>query len=149
MSPSSTNYYTEPGSVWVRSIVDNPDNACIVCEISIPETAAALSQLQQHKRIGKSFVRSTFERFRSDLRRGLFFNQLLNTAILNRAAELALRFSIKGYDAVHVAAALLAQDSVGLNTTFVSGDRQALRTAGGTGLLIENPFDHVDNEIIE
>lgn len=136
-------YFTEPGSHWVRGFINDAENACLISEISIPEVAAALSQLQRHKRVGNAFVNATFERFHEDMRLGLFLRYHLNSSILEHAATLALMHLIKGYDAVQVASAVSAQHSLALNLTFVSGDKQALVAAGGAGLLIDDPFDHV------
>jgi predicted nucleic acid-binding protein len=136
-------YFTEPGSSWVRRFINDSEHACLISEISIPEVAAALSQLQRHKRVGKAFVGATYERFHDDMRQGLFLRYHLNSSMLEHAATLALVHLLKGYDAVQVASAVSAQHSLALNITFVSGDKQALVAAGGVGLLIDDPFDHV------
>lgn len=75
-------YYTEPGSTWVRSIVDNSVNGCFVSEIALPEVAAALSQLHDHKRFGRRFLNNTFQRFEEEVTKGLFVSQLLTTEML-------------------------------------------------------------------
>ena len=63
-------YYTEPGSTWVRSIVDNKVNGCFISEIAFPEVAAALSQLHDHKRFGRRFLHNTFQRFEEEVAKG-------------------------------------------------------------------------------
>lgn len=136
-------YYTEPGSTWARSIVNGKDNSCVISEIAFPEVAAALSQLHDHKRFGRQFLNSTFERFEEDVTKGLFLTQLLTTDILYRAATVALTHSIKGYDAVQVSSALKAQGNMRGNLIFVSGDKRAIRVAGSVGLQVKNPFAHI------
>ncbi len=136
-------YYTEPGSTWVRSIVNNHANSCLISGIAFPEVAAALSQLRAHKHFGRRFLTATFQRFEEEATNGLFVNQLLTTEMLYQAAQLALNHSIKGYDAVQVASAFILQQEIDATLYFVSGDKQALRVASSVGLLIEDPFRHV------
>jgi len=136
-------YYTEPGSTWVRSIVDNKVNGCFISEIAFPEVAAALSQLHDHKRFGRRFLHNTFQRFEEEVAKGLFVSQLLTTEMLYHAAQLALNYSIKGYDAVQVSSAFVIQQTISAPFTFVSGDKRALQVGSSVGLQIENPFNHV------
>lgn len=139
-------YYTEPGSTWVRSIVDNNLNGCFIAEIAFPEVAAALSQLHDHKRFGRRFLNNTFQRFEAEVTKGLFVSQRLMTEMLYHAAQLALNYSIKGYDAVQVSSVLVIQQKISAPLIFVSGDKRALQVASSVGLQIENPFNHVMSE---
>lgn len=136
-------YYTEPGSTWVRSIVDNNANSCFISDIAFPEVAAALSQLHAHKQFGRRFLNATFQRFEEETTNGLFISQLLTAEMLYEAAQLALNYSIKGYDAVQVASAFITKQKVDPMLCFVSGDNQALRVAASVGLQTENPFHHL------
>jgi hypothetical protein len=45
--------------------------------------------------------------------------------------------------AVQVASAVLVEELSEIEVTFVSGDKQALRTAQFEALEVDNPFDHV------
>lgn len=139
-------YYTEPGSTWVRSIVDNQVNSCFISEVALPEVAAALSQLHDHKRFGRRFLNNTFQRFEAEVTQGLFISQLLTTEMLYYAAQLALNYSIKGYDAVQVSSAFIIQQKISALLTFISGDKRALQVALSVGLQTENPFNHVTPE---
>lgn len=136
-------YYTEPGSTWVRSIVDHRANGCFISEIAFPEVASALSQLHEHKRFGRCFLSSTFQRFEEEVVKGLFVSQLLTTEMLYHAAQLALDHAIKGYDAVQVASAFVIQQNLSVPLIFVSGDKKALRVGSSVGLKTDNPFDHI------
>jgi predicted nucleic acid-binding protein len=136
-------YYTEPGSTWVRSIVDNKANGCFISEIAFPEVAAALSQLHDHKRFGRRFLNNTFQRFEEEVIKGLFVSQLLTTEMLYQAAQLALNYAIKGYDAVQVSSAFVTQQKIHATLTFVSGDKRALQVGSSLGLQTESPFNHV------
>ncbi|MFN8491805.1 MAG: type II toxin-antitoxin system VapC family toxin [Caldilineaceae bacterium] len=142
-------YVTEPGSLWVRNSVDTPQNSSIICEISMPEVAAALSQMRESKRFGQKFMQEAFAHFQNDLRRGLFLIRPVDADVIERAAMFALDYGIKGYDAVQVASALIAQERTGLQIIFVSGDGKALRVAIANSMLVDNPFDHVAPEDME
>lgn len=135
-------YVTEPGSSWVRSIVDDPDNACLICTISFVEVAAALAQIQRGGRIGKQLMRRTFANFRQDIQRGLFFTHAVDTGTMEFAAELAMRYPLKGFDATQVASAILGKEVLDTTIIFVSGDKQALTAASAEGLTTDNPFQH-------
>ncbi|MEZ4870143.1 MAG: type II toxin-antitoxin system VapC family toxin [Caldilineaceae bacterium] len=136
-------YYTEPGSTWVRTLINDEANICLISEIAFPEVAAALAQLRAHRRFGRLFLTSTFQRFEEAVANGLFLNQLLTTEILYHAATLALAHAIKGYDSVQISSALATQPKISGDLVFVSGDQQALRVAETVGLITEDPFAHV------
>lgn len=120
-------YATEKGSVWVRRIVEDEANTKIITTITQPELAAALSRMQRLGRFGKTFLHRSFTRFRSDVRRRLFVTHPLDDATLRFASDLALKHPLRGYDAVQVATALLAQQAAsGFSIIFVTSDKQVL-----------------------
>lgn len=137
-------YVEEPGSDWVRLLVDEPDNLCLISEITIVEVAAALSQLRGARRFGRNRMLNIFARFQEDIHTGLFMSRALDAEVLERAAEIALSHPIRGYDALQVAAAVTAEDLSNFEVVFVSGDKQALRAAQLEALETENPFTHLD-----
>jgi len=63
-----------------------------------------------------------------------------------RAMDLAERHGLRGYDAVHLAAALLiaeTREPLGLATlTFVSADAAQSQVASAEGLLVNDPTDY-------
>ncbi len=137
-------YITEPGSNWVRSLIADQNNTCLISEITIVEVAAAFSQMRRAKLFGRTQMRNSFDRLQRDIRRGLFFAHPVNVDTLELATEIALTHAIKGYDAVQVASAALAEEWIGTEVIFVSGDKQALRAAQLEALETDNPFTHLD-----
>ncbi|MDQ3247671.1 MAG: type II toxin-antitoxin system VapC family toxin [Chloroflexota bacterium] len=139
-------YLTEPGSVWVRQIVNDKNNFCVICEISLAEVAAALAQARRAKRLGHTAMRNIYALFRADLRSRLFYTYpiILETAEL--AANIAMRQPLKGCDALQVAAALLIEDPLQVAVIFMSSDQQALRAAALEGLQFADPMDHTDED---
>ena len=136
-------YYKEPGSTWIRHLVNDRSNGCLISEIAVPEVAAALSQLYHHKHFGRRFLNETFQQFEEAIIEGIFLNQLLTTETLTQAARLALSHIIKGYDAVQVSAAPTVYQKVGQKPVVISGDKQVLQLAGTVGLPVDTPFDHI------
>jgi predicted nucleic acid-binding protein len=135
-------YIKEPGTLWVCSIVEGPDNTCLICTITFVEVAAALAQIQRSGRIGKQLMRRTFANFRQDIQRGLFFTHPVDAGTLEFAADLAMRYPLKGFDATQVASAILGKEVLDTSVVFVSGDKQALTAASAEGLTTDNPFQH-------
>ena len=66
--------------------------------------------------------------------------------LADRAMLLARRYPLRGYDAIHLAARLTADDiceqHVGGRATFISADRNLSHAAGSDGLLIDAPNSH-------
>ena len=138
-------YVEEPGSDWVRLLIDEPGNLCLISEIVIVEVAAALSQLCRAKRFGKNRMLNTFARFQEDIHAGLFMSRMLDAEVLERTSEIVFSHPIRGYDVLQVAAAITTENLGNFEVVFVSGDKQALRTAQLESMETENPFAHIDN----
>lgn len=136
-------YYTEPGSTWVRSLVDNKANICLISEISLPIVAAAFFQLHEHQHFDQSFLKNAFQRFEDAIANGIFVSQLLTSEILYRAALLALQHSFKADDPVQLASALITQETINTTLTFISSDKKLLEASISLGLGTDNPSDHI------
>ena len=145
-------YVDEPGSVWVKGVVDltDPDtekraNTVFIAEISITEAVAAFSVLHRTQQIRRRTRNRVFSRFLAEA--GTFFMLIpIVSDDFYTAALLTQRHPLKAYDAIQLAVALryhqvLAQRELGL--IFVSGDRQQLAAAEAEGLATDNPFDHL------
>lgn len=138
-------YVTETGSVWVRRTIDDETNSKLITAITLPELAAALARMQRTGRFGKRFMLRSYTHFRSDIRRRLFHSHPLGDTTLRLASDLALKYPLRGYDAVQLASALLAQqETLGHPITFVTSDRQVLAVARDEGLFTEDPEQHPD-----
>jgi len=140
-------YYTEDGSAWVRRIINDETNVCLASVIAVAEIAAAFAQIQRHTPLGKKRMNEMYLRFRGDLREGLFLARALDEDVLNLAADLALRRTLKGYDAVQVASAVLVRETLtDPDLIFISGDQQMLRAARAEGFVTEDPEAHTDED---
>jgi hypothetical protein len=57
--------------------------------------------------------------------------------MLHRAEEVVLSRAIKTLDAIHIASALLFQESSGVRISFISADRRQLDSAAAFTLPVE------------
>lgn len=71
----------------------------------------------------------------------------VNEAILDRAIGLVMRYGLRGYDAIHLASALVIHHTlIALGETgiaFPSADRALLQAAQQEGLSIDNPLRYL------
>ena len=149
-------YIREPGSTWVRALVDAllPDSnlrahQVLMSEASIAECAAAFAILHRTGRISRKVRDGAFRAFMRHIAGEIFFPIPVQTSDFQLAAHLTQRHPLKAYDAVQLAVALryariLA--AFGFPLTFVSGDATLLAAAQAEGLPTENPFDHIAPE---
>ncbi len=138
-------YVLEPGSTWVRKLVDSPGNEILLADISIAEVTAAFSVLHRTRRISKTAWGGAFDRFMYDV---YYRFRIVRSSLDDflTAAELTRKHPLKAYDAVQLAVALRYKsflDSFRIPLVFVSGDSTLLAVAQAEGVITENPFDHV------
>ncbi len=149
-------YIREPGSTWVRALVDTslPDNGSrahrvLMSEASIAECAAAFAILYRMQRISRWARDGAFRAFMRHISGEIFHPIPVRTPDFQLAAYLTQHHPLKAYDAVQLAVALRYAGilaTFGLPLTFVSGDAALLAAAQAEGLPTENPFDHVAPE---
>ncbi|MDX1521140.1 MAG: type II toxin-antitoxin system VapC family toxin [Anaerolineae bacterium] len=145
-------YVTEPGSDWVRLLIDDHDaethqplHHIFVAEITRVEVAAGLAAIERVNRINKPQRDREYRRFVSHLVHR-YAIMPLTTVDLELAATLTQSYPLKAYDAVQLAVALARSRtlaSANLSLIFVSGDNTLLTAAQSEGLLTDNPFAHI------
>ncbi len=139
-------YVREPGSSWTASVVDDRANIIFASDVALAEVSAAFAILQRTNQLTPRVLRQALAHFYADAAHRYQLVTLTRT-IAFQAAELAQRYPLKGYDAVHLATALSQASFVnryGEPLTFISGDAQLLTAARAAGLVVENPFDHAE-----
>lgn len=148
-------YVSEPGTAWVRQLVDatDPDtgqrvNRLFTVSITVAEAAAAFATIARIGRISGRIRDRTFNRYMKTV--SAYFHLLPVTEhLIDLAARLTQQHPLKGYDAVQVAAALCLQQALGPERplTFVAGDKNVIAAAQAEGLAIDSPFWHIaENE---
>lgn len=124
----------EPTTENCRRLWESADEL-VTCRLSYVETAAALAQAQRLDRIAAPAHRRAL----------LVLDQLwselaiveLDSDLMHRAADQAARYALRGYDAVHCAAAELIADE---QTVAASGDRALLGAWDALGLSTANTY---------
>jgi uncharacterized protein len=142
-------YVPEPGSFWIRQLLDAQDpvstralHAILVAEVTRVEVAAGLASIERVGRIRRTARMREYQRFTSHLIHRYAIIPM-TTADFVAAADLTQHHPLKAYDAVQLAVALrYGQILSGHPFTFVSGDSTLLAAAQAEGLVTENPFDY-------
>jgi predicted nucleic acid-binding protein len=144
-------FHNEPGTAWIKQIVDLRDAASVarvnqiyITDASLAEVPAAFAILERGGRISRSVRDLMYDKFLKSTSNEF---QLLRitTERAFAAGELTQKYPLRGYDAIQLAIALDLNHDLkpqGLVVLFVSGDNALLQAARAEGLAAENPFDH-------
>jgi predicted nucleic acid-binding protein len=139
-------YVRELGSGWVVSLMagrPRPDHYTV--RLAGPEAIAAFTRKVRTGELTADDAGRARRAFRRHWQRRLLIVEVAE-ATAERAMNLAERHGLRGYDAVHLAAALVVADArqpLGLPTfTFVSADAGQRQAASAEGLQVEDPNAH-------
>jgi len=143
-------YVPECGTSWTLSLVI-PDSAAasrnqiVTSLLALAEGGAALARRQRTGEITVTQRADLFDRFVMDCR--VIYRLLpVDELAVQRAALLTQRHPLRGYDAMHLAAALTLSDILVAadlpGPIFVCADANLCAVASIEGLAVENPNDH-------
>jgi uncharacterized protein len=120
----------EAGSARAASLWDGADRVVSV-RLVYPETRAALAQAERLGRLTARHLRVAVTEFDA------LFEEMdlveVDDALARRAGELAEARQLRGYDAVHLAAADRVRDP---NVVVIAGDVALLEAAAAKGLAV-------------
>jgi predicted nucleic acid-binding protein len=102
--------------------------------ITRAETAAALAKAVRVGALTRDEAASALQVFRSEWPN--LVRVQATEVLVARADELAWDLGLRGYDAVHLASALVWQDGMGERVTVATFDRQLWEAAEGRGLAV-------------
>jgi predicted nucleic acid-binding protein len=124
-------YVDEEGAPQVRTGVRDADVAA-TCEIAYAELRAALAR---HHRDG-SLKATEYRRALRDLHNDWqqFVLITVGSSLVRDAGELAERYRLRAYDAVHLASSLVVQAQTKEPVQFACWDRTLMEAAGKAGL---------------
>ena len=126
-------YINETGSVEVSRLFDLAELVGTVVLARV-EMAAALARAVRQKWIKATDAESVMRDF-SD--QWLSFTRLTVTlALVDRASRLAWEHGLRGYDAMHLSAALIWRESLDTPITLATYDRDLWRAAQNSGLTV-------------
>jgi len=125
-------YVAEAGSVAVERLIDQAD-ALGTSVISRAEVSAALAKAVRMNFVARDAAAKALKRFTADWTH--FIRLQLTETLVARAASLAWEQGLRGYDAVHLATALVWHESLSQPVVVATFDRQLWHGAQATGLI--------------
>jgi uncharacterized protein len=116
-----------------------PAAQCLCHEIGFVEVRAAFAAAERDGRLATEDWKTVVTRFISDWES--ISRIEVDAALIERAAELAEGFGLRGFDALHLAAADRVKSAVGTELRFVSFDTRLNRAAKLLGLRLPSFVD--------
>ncbi|MGA9351068.1 MAG: type II toxin-antitoxin system VapC family toxin [Anaerolineae bacterium] len=139
-------YAEEIGTRWIEALCDvQSGNTIAIAQIGVVEVAAALARKRRDSSISEDEYEGAMRDFIRDAQQQY---QVVTTGqeMINLAVELTRRQTLRGYDAVQLASAMILNRTLLTRElpalVFVSADDNLLTVAGNEGLFIENPNWH-------
>ncbi len=141
-------YVAEVGTVWVRSATEpSAGNQLFVALIAGAEVVAAIAKRQRMGALDAAEAQVAIATFGNHFK-AQYDVVAATREVIERAILLAPRLSLRGYDAVQLATALIVNDELvsfgSAPLVFVSADDNLNDAAAHEGLTVENPQAHPD-----
>ncbi len=94
------HYIREPGSSWIRALVQSPEHHIWISELTIVEIAAAFGRLYREGRIRESVWQGLLDQFMADIASGRY--NILRTLVEDffNAVFLTRRHPLRAGDAI-------------------------------------------------
>jgi predicted nucleic acid-binding protein len=138
-------YVRELGSSHVLQLVDPTVNLVVVAAITGVEIVSALTRQARSRHISTVDLAVALSLLRSDFASEYQIVGIMSP-VIERAMQLAEIHALRGYDAVHLAAALTIHGERLAGgrplLTFVSADNLLNRAASAEGLPVDDPNEH-------
>ncbi len=139
-------YIQENGTSWIINLFRSSNQDSFYCaRITLVEVISAFSRRLKGKSLSLNQTTKAKTRFRRIFQRKLFKIEI-DADLIEKAANLAEKYSLRGYDAVQLAAAIRTNDArISIGATgliFVSADSELNKAATSEGLAVENPNDY-------
>jgi len=125
-------YVTEAGSVEVASLIGEAQ-AIGTAVISRAEVAAAFARAARVGLVTHEAAAKALQAFNADWEH--LIRLQLGEPLAARAAAHAWEYGLRGYDAVHLASALVWRETLGEAVTVATYDRELWRGARAAGLF--------------
>jgi len=138
-------YVVEVGSDWVKGLYRAPNRFLVTSIISLAEIGASLARKRRMGEMGETIYDRLLQTIREEFERAHVVMGI-DRALMNLAVDLTMRHPLRGYDAVHLASALLIPAQASplhpILVTFVSADQTLLAATAVEGLAVEDPMAH-------
>ena len=140
-------YITESGSSWIEALVDpGEQNLLIITRIAWVEVLSALARRLREGCLSSDDVKQAVQSYRYDFDMQYSVVEL-DPELAELAGELVLRFPLRAYDAVQLAAAVKIWKRLDRmdreRFVFLTADDRLLSIAQNEGLFADNPNHHI------
>jgi len=127
-------YVPEPESSAVQALVGSAQIAA-VSVIAFAEARAAFARKRRERAVGQKDYRRIVEEFNDDWDH--FFIVDVTEPLVKRAAQLAEKHGLRGYDAIQLSSAIVLREQSGEAVSFCCFDDRLLRASRREGLKPE------------
>jgi len=139
-------YGQETGSTWIKYLTDpSSGNLIYLARITAVEVVSALARKVQYGGLTAVAAATAIAQFRLELP-NLYRTIDISAALITKAMSLAETHTLRGYDAVQLAAALEVNSyrlALGIQSfTLVSADTALNAAAMAEGLAVDDPNAH-------
>ncbi len=124
-------YLYEDGSDEVNDLFlkDNLHGSITLTQV---EMSASLQKAVRMKLISANLASGTLKDFLEDWQS--FTRLRVTAAVIEKATDIAWKYSLRGYDSLHLASALLWQETLDIKVTFAAFDHELLLACHKAGL---------------
>ncbi len=127
-SALAKRYVQEPGSGELMELLTSNTSEIFISTLAFVEFASAMGRKLRNKEIAEAEVTEAIEEFEKDWHQ-VFAKIPLEDMLAETASAIALQYSLKGADAVHLASAQVAGAEL-----FVASDNRLLRVVKKMGI---------------
>jgi uncharacterized protein len=145
-SALAKRYISETGSIWVRSLLDPAAGAqTFIVRVAAVELIAAVTRRERAGSISTTDATTARTAFERDLDSEYQVAEV-TVALVRRAMRLAAAHGMRGYDAMHLAAALEVNEALVASASapliLISADVELNAAAVAEGLAVKDPNAH-------
>jgi predicted nucleic acid-binding protein len=126
-------YVQEEGSKEVITLLDEVENLFGSIVLTQVEMAAAIQRAARAIRSSSASASGAWQDFMDDW--PSFTRLAISPMTIERASGIAWNYGLRGYDSLHLAAALLWQESLGTQITLATFDHELWLAAEKAGML--------------
>ena len=125
-------YVQEGGSEDVLALMDDSGNLFGSIALTKVEMASAIQRAIRTSGSSSVNAAKAWQDFLDDWES--FTRLRVTTGTIEKASDIAWKYGLRGYDSLHLAAALLWQETLGVKITFAAFDRNLWLASQKTGL---------------
>lgn len=120
-------FVAEKGSEVVQALFRRSEPIA-TAKIAYAEAYAGLTRKHREGSLSRGDYEQICRRFELDWR--FYVRVDLGDEVLSLARDLIKRGALRGFDAIHLASAVILENALGERVTFVAADKRLLRAAG-------------------